>query len=120
RRKDVPAMSYCRNKKTGEYAWQWKDLPRPQPLYNLMGLACSPKRVLVVEGEKKADYAQNLLPDWCVITWPSGANNVQNCNWKPLTDLSCPVVLWPDKDQGGIEAMNNVINILGYERCRLI
>src|SRR6516165_1705906 len=51
--------------------------PKPRPLYNLHLLTKYPDRpVLVVEGEKAADAAGKLLPDYVVTTSAHGAQSV--------------------------------------------
>jgi putative DNA primase/helicase len=87
-KKDVLPLTFCRNRESGETAWRSKDLPAPRPLYGLDQLTARPKaQVLVVEGEKTADAARRLLPEWVVITWPGGTNRVSNkyTDWSPGT-----------------------------------
>lgn len=49
--------------------WRWKGFPEPRPLYGLDKLATHPQRpVLVCEGEKATDAAQQLVPDYVCIT----------------------------------------------------
>jgi putative DNA primase/helicase len=57
--------------------WKWADPPGALPLYNLGDIAAHPERpVLLVEGERTADHARDLLPDDVVTTWPHGAQAV--------------------------------------------
>jgi len=65
-------------------AWSWKGFPTPRPIYGLSRLFDRPGAsvpvlgasvpVLIVEGEKTADAAQDLFPDFVVITSQNGAN----------------------------------------------
>ncbi len=115
RKKEVKPLTYCRNKHSGECAWITRDLPSPMPLYNLFDLAnVQPKRVLVVEGESCASSGQRVLPNWTVTTWSGGVRRVRMADWSPLKVLprETMVVLWPDNDHAGQEAMNDVIEML--------
>jgi putative DNA primase/helicase len=48
-------------------------------LYGLDELAAWPHApVLIVEGEKAADAARLVFPDWVVVCWKGGASNVGN------------------------------------------
>jgi hypothetical protein len=74
--------------------------PKPRPLYNLHLLTKYPDRpVLVVEGEKAADAAGKLLPDYVVTTSAHGAQSVSQNDWSPLATRK--VTIWPDADEPG-------------------
>lgn len=82
-------------------AWRWKAPPSPRPLY-------WPRRrtaatVVITEGEKAADAAATLFPDHAIATWPSGCKAIDKADWSPLRGRS--VILWPDADDVGREAM---------------
>lgn len=84
----------------------------PRPLYGLDVLASRPMApVLIVEGEKAAEAAKTLAPDFVVITWPSGAKAWSKADWKPVFGRS-NVVLWPDADNPGIDAVTGISQIL--------
>lgn len=94
---------------------------KPHPLYGLDRLA---KRegapVLIVEGEKAADAAQELLGQMVVVTWPGGANAWKNADFSPLAGRS--VLLWPDNDIAGLDAMGKLAPILADPKglkCRV-
>ena len=101
-RKFFHPLSYCLDSKSGQYSWQLRPVPKPRPLYNLPMVAGSEK-VLIVEGEKSADSAQRLLPEWTVVTWPGGANAEEYADWSPVCSLpkETRIVLWPDADKKG-------------------
>lgn len=103
--KITPCLSYCENER-GIRHWKWLAFEKKDKTpYGIEKLAHDPnKPVLVVEGEKTADIAQKLLPEYHVLTWGGGAGNVGNTNWKLLVGKS--VVIWPDHDydQGGQNA----------------
>ena len=55
--------------------------------------------MLVVEGEKTADAAAELLPDFVVVTSSFGAKSAGKAAWGPLEDRE--VTIWPDHDEAG-------------------
>ena len=87
-------------------AWSKKLLPA----YGLHKLGASPNiRVLFVEGEKAADKAQEILGErWKVLAF-SGVSSTDQM-WLPDDPLweSVEVVLWPDNDRAGREAMRKI------------
>jgi hypothetical protein len=91
----------------GTERWQWKAFSEPRPLYGLDRLAERPSDVvLIVEGEKTVDAAVQHFPSHVVVTWPGGCNAVAKADWSVLKDKA--VVLWPDADEAGRKAMNEV------------
>ena len=92
-------------------SWKWSAPPTPRPIYNLDYLRHRPDApVLIVEGEKTADAAAKLLPDYIVITWPSGCKAHGKADWTPLSARHC--TLWPDADAVGIQAMAKLASTL--------
>lgn len=91
--------------------WRWQGFDKPRPLYNLHQLSARPEApVLVVEGEKTADAAQALFPAYAVTCWQGGARAIQHTNWQPLAGRK--VIMWPDNDQPGIQAMADITAII--------
>jgi len=90
--------------------WEWKAPPAPRPLLNLNQLRSRTGTVLVVEGEKAADAAAKLYPNAVVTTWPSGCKAINKADWSPLT--SRRVILWPDADAVGRQAMDRLVQLL--------
>lgn len=87
--------------KNGTCKWAYMSLDIPRPLYGLDRLAANPEAtVLICEGEKAADAAQILFPDFVAITSPNGAKSAQNADWIPLSGRNG--IVWPDNDQPGI------------------
>ena len=85
--------------------------PTPRPLYNLAALHARPDaQVVVCEGEKAADRAQELFPRLVVVAWPNGAQSVAKVDWSPLTGRS--ILLWPDNDDEGRKAMAKVATLI--------
>jgi len=91
----------------GAEGWRWKAPPEPRPLYGLDRLAARPAApVLVVEGEKAADAAVGIFPNFAVVTWPGGAQAVSKADWTPLRGRL--VAAWPDNDAPGHKAAAEV------------
>lgn len=87
-------------KKWGPGSW-----PSPRPLYGLDDLAARPDApVLVCEGEKSVDAGRKVAPQYVVVTWPGGARAWQKADFSVLNDRR-DVLLWPDADRPGIDAM---------------
>ena len=109
--KITPPLAWCQNER-GFKAWKWqgfeKDNRTPYGIEKLSGEPGKP--VLVVEGEKTADAAQKLLPDYHVLTWSGGAGSVGKTNWDCLAGKD--VVIWPDNDAGSIKAAQTLQKIL--------
>ena len=92
------------------------DWPAPRPLYRLPELERHPwSEVLITEGEKAADAAALLFPDLVVISWCGGSNALQTVDWAPLAQR--PVILWPDADAAGREAMAKLSALLLELNC---
>lgn len=84
----------------GDGRWISRQMPEPRPLFNLDHLVSQTELpVLIVEGEKCAQAAQELLPDWVVTTWSCGAKAIAKSDWSVLAGrrLYC----WPDNDEPG-------------------
>ena len=95
----------------GRYSWQWKAAPSPRPVFGLDALLARPRDpVCIVEGEKAADAAQQLLPGYVVITWQGGALAVGKADWQSLRGRT--VILWPDADTPGLTAMQTLAEAL--------
>lgn len=61
------------------------------------------RTVLVVEGEKCRAAGAGALPQYAVVTWPGGSKGIGHVDWSPLKGRD--VVLWPDADESGQQAM---------------
>jgi hypothetical protein len=100
--KEFAALTYCRHDGDGKpkFEWRWKSWPEPRPLYGLDRLAKHLDRpVVVVEGEKAAGAAAELLPHHVAVTSPNGSQSAAKADWKPLAGRH--VVIWPDADDAG-------------------
>ncbi|MET0156038.1 MAG: DUF927 domain-containing protein [Rickettsiales bacterium] len=82
-----------------EWRWKWGDAPRP--LYRLDALARTKEDapLLIVEGEKKADAAAMLFPDFAVLASSGGSGSASQSDWTPCRGRT--VHIWPDADEPG-------------------
>jgi hypothetical protein len=115
--KTIKPMSYCRNRE-GMCFWIAKMPVGPRPLYGLDRLAKSPPNtpILLVEGEKTADAAQEMFPEYVAMTWSGGANAVDKSDFSQLE--GCSVLIWPDNDEPGIRAALELIGILSKNNVK--
>lgn len=108
--KEILPLTLWQHAATQALKWRWAAFPVPRPLYNLPALQ-SPGPVLLVEGEKACDAAIGLVPDgWACLTWPGGCKAVGKVDWSPLAGRE--VLLWPDHDAPGREAMAKIADTL--------
>lgn len=99
-RKEVIPLTWCMSPDGVTAAWRWQAMTAPRPLYGLPRLLARPDApVMVCEGEKAADAAGALLPDWVVVTSCGGGNAPQQTDWEPLAGRR--VAIWPDYDEPG-------------------
>lgn len=112
-KKQVLPVSYCENQDNGKQQWRLKgftDEAGQKPIYGLEKLANnhfkSELPILIVEGEKTADKAQELLPEYQVISWLGGSKAAGAVNWQALENRD--VVIWPDNDQAGFSAAHTI------------
>lgn len=95
--KETLPLVYAVHAVTGAREWRWLAFAEPRPMYGLDRLEAHPgKPVLLVEGEKCADIAVDLLPDFAVVSWSGGGKAVDKTDWFPL--LGRRVFAWPDCD----------------------
>lgn len=98
----------------GKSKWAWKSLDAPRPLYGLDRLANNPKEiVLICEGEKSADAAQKIFPDYVAVTTPNGAGSPRMADLSPLHGRI--VIIWPDNDEDGIKYAKSLESLLKKE-----
>lgn len=104
--KQTRPLTYCQDAH-GNRAWRWKGFDALRPLYNAHFLEEFPDLpVVVCEGEKACDAAQTLLPGHVCVTWPNGSKSVNKADWSSLKERS--VTVWPDADQAGHEAAEDI------------
>lgn len=91
-------LTFCRHSKTGALGWRWISFPDPRPLYIPSLVFAAGKARLIVEGEKCADVAHELLRDrFDVATWPGGGKAVHKADWSAF-GAGDKVIIWPDCD----------------------
>jgi uncharacterized protein (DUF927 family) len=85
----------------GADGWRFKRPPAPIALYGLNRLAARPDAPVFVacEGEKTADAAAALFPDFAAVAWQGGAGSAAKADWRALAGRR--VVCWPDNDAAG-------------------
>lgn len=94
--------------------WSKEGFPTPYPLYNCHKLKDKEKytKILIVEGEKCADFAEQFLQgDYIVLTWPFGAASVDKSDWSVLNGFE-NIYIWPDNDEAGKKAAVRINKIL--------
>lgn len=94
----------------GKTGWHWK-APTGQRLpYRLENLPRNKEvPVLIVEGEKTADAAVKLFPDYAVLSSMGGSNAADRTDWNCLRGRN--VVIWPDHDKPGLQYANKVTSL---------
>lgn len=105
-KKDVIPYTYKKRTENGvsKTGWFWRGFEVKRPLYNLHELKSRPNAiVLVVEGEKTADAAKILFPQYVVTTWIGGGESIKNADLSPLNGRN--IYCWPDNDLPGIHCM---------------
>src|SRR5207248_2706377 len=109
--KEVRPLVFAEHEKWGR-EWRWRGFPKPRPLYGLDRLAMRPDApALVCEGEKSADAAGRLLPDFVAVTSPGGSKAAKDADWSVLAGRE--VVIWRDADAPGEAYMRRVLDMLG-------
>ena len=82
-----------------------------KPIYRIEELKKYPdKPLLFVEGEKTADAAAILFPEYNVLTWLGGSSAVKKLDTTHLINKT--VYLFPDNDDTGLKAMKALAEIL--------
>ncbi|HZL59165.1 MAG TPA: hypothetical protein VFC38_05650 [Stellaceae bacterium] len=98
--KEFLPLTFCRHTESRAQEWRVKSWPSPRPLYGLDRLTARPGApVLICEGEKAADAAGRLLPEYVAVTSPNGSKAGAKADWSPLRRRD--VVIWPDSDAAG-------------------
>ncbi|MEM7171264.1 MAG: DUF5906 domain-containing protein [Pseudomonadota bacterium] len=119
--KAVLPRTYCIDANGGP-SWQWKGFAKPYPLYRQEQLLDRPEApVLLVEGERCAEAAQEHFPDHVALSWLGGCKAVDQVDWRPLGGRR--VVLWPDNDPPGQKAMKKIaahLQEIGCPDVRLV
>jgi len=106
-RKVFAPLTWCKRSDGQTTQWRWQGLPEPRPLLRLDELAQrADAPVVLCEGEKAADAAAELMPDYVATCWPNGSNSWHKADLTPLKGRT--VVLWQDNDASGMTCMEAV------------
>ena len=106
-RKVFAPLTWCKRSDGQTTQWRWQGLPEPRPLLRLDELAeRADAPVVLCEGEKAADAAAELIPDYVATCWPNGSNSWHKADLTPLKGRT--VVLWPDNDASGKTCMDAI------------
>lgn len=89
--------------------WVGRAWPQKRPLYNSDKISRYQK-IMIVEGEKCADFVEEAFPDYLGVCWQGGSNAVKKSDWALIKGKK--VVIFPDNDRAGYKAANDVRNIL--------
>jgi hypothetical protein len=102
--------------------WLWKGLGVSYPIYGAELLASrADAQVLLVEGEKTADAARLVFPQFVVATWQGGVGKILKCDWTPLKGRG--VIYWPDADDPGRKSVSQIVDCLaraGVSRLQIV
>jgi ATP-dependent exoDNAse (exonuclease V) alpha subunit len=118
--KEVLPISYCHNEALGieKDGWKCKGFTDngAKPIYGAENLGLEFDRgvnkvkdrkvILIVEGEKTADRARQILPEYNVITWLGGSSSADKANWSLIKGRE--VVIFPDNDEAGQKAGHKI------------
>lgn len=106
-RKVFAPLTWCKRSASGVHQWRWQGLVEPRPLLHLDEIARRTDAPIVIcEGEKAADAACELMPNYVATCWPNGSNSWHKVDLTPLKRRN--VVLWPDNDTSGKGCMEAV------------
>ena len=119
-------LPYAYGEFAGKAGWHKKMPPGLRPLLGLWEMAQSfrddnsAQSVLVVEGEKTYEAARRLLgAKYHVLTWAGGSQAISKTDWR-VTDGLPAVYIWPDADQAGHKAAQQIAHILNaYPEARV-
>ncbi|HQS83638.1 MAG: hypothetical protein B7Y25_02165 [Alphaproteobacteria bacterium 16-39-46] len=97
--KQVLPLSWARSD-AGIEQWKFMGFGERRSLFGREKLSAFPEKpVLLVEGEKTAVAAQDLVPGMVVVTWVGGVNGLHKTDFMSLKDRD--ILIWPDNDDAG-------------------
>lgn len=100
----------------GAKGWEFRGPNDPKSLYGLERLDGRP--VFLLEGEKKTDQVQKLLPGYACLSLTGGTGG-RNCNdVAPLAGMA--VLYGPDNDKGGLEMAGTIGGQLAELGCAVM
>jgi hypothetical protein len=111
--KEFRPLCWCRwvdERGNERFGWRWKAPPVPRPLYGLPELLARPDAPMIVcEGEKKADEAARLFPDYVAISPMNGAKSPSKTDWTPVAGRH--LTDWPDHDTPGAACAETIAGL---------
>lgn len=115
--KEVIPWAWAYDPKKNKEELKMKGLPSPRPLYNYDQIVSRPEDPIIWnEGEKAADAAQKLFPNWIPTTFQGGGNAINLTDLKPLHGRV--VILLADHDTPGYGTAGQLANML-LGKCKL-
>jgi putative DNA primase/helicase len=116
-RKQIMPVVWARNE-SGREEWRWLGFPKPRPLYGIdQALHFDGSPIIVTEGEKAADAAKRLMPDYVAITSQGGSKAPKESDWSLLKNRD--VLIWPDNDPEGFAYAAYVAEVLQAQGCKV-
>jgi uncharacterized protein (DUF927 family) len=110
-KKAVRPYTYNFDKKKWESKFFGSTPPKSRPLYNLPEiLKREDAPVMIVEGEKTAEAAKLLFPDYVITTSSGGASQAGNTEWHWLNGRE--IILSPDSGTAGADYAERVTKLL--------
>ena len=111
-KKSFNPLSYVENDK-GQSKWSPVAWAKDRPLFNEHLINKTSKPILIVEGEKTANYANKddyYKNKYLAVTWSGGSKAAHKTKFDALKDRQ--VILLPDNDEAGCKAMQYVAKTL--------
>ena len=105
-KKKIAPYSYDLISATWKCGW-WE---KGRPLFHEERLKNSQNTVIILEGEKTTQIAKKLFPKYDAVSWSGGSKAMSLTTYAALKDKK--VILFPDHDKPGLEAMHEVAKIL--------
>lgn len=116
--KTMRPQTYCAHV-DGHCSWEWKAPIGPRPAYGLEKLAIRPLApVLFTEGEKAADAAQRLFPDFVTVTTMGGSNAPDKTDFTPFAGKA--VYIAPDNDVAGVSYASKLRDLLTTYKAQVV
>ena len=113
--KSFAQFSYDRIKERWQSSWNGEE----KPLYNLQEIVRRVDApVMIVEGEKTAEAAKKLFPDYVITTSCMGSASPRSSNWSFLRNRD--VTIAPDNDSTGAKYARTLNDILQKEEAKSI
>jgi putative DNA primase/helicase len=120
--KETLPFIYAKNGNSGATEWRYLGFQNPyRPLYAADLIDANPDAtVVMVEGEKCADFINEILPssEFVATTWIGGAGQVGKTDMSQLDTRR--VIFWPDNDEPGDKCMRYAASVIKSTKKRFI